>query len=521
MANHFSRREFLATSGVVMAGVFVPDWAGAYQATPADEAKRAEVAEAALAQAAKLGATYADIRVNRYRRESISTREQQVQNVSRSTSYGFGLRVLVNGAWGFAASNLVDPATAKTIAEQAVAIARANAMLATRKVTLAGADQVVTTWTSQFKKDPFEVPLETKIAFLLNLNKTALVPGVAFVTSQILFTDEQKYFANSEGSRITQRLIRTYPQFQTTATDRASGDFQTRPVVDRAKLIGYEYVEDYPWLADAEKAGHEVVEKLKSKPVSAGRYDIVVDPSQLFLAIHESTGHSTELDRALGYEANSAGTSFIKPGDAGKLRFGSSIVNMMGDRTQPNGLATTGYDDEGVKADRWPIVKDGIFVDWQTTRELAPLIGQSRSHGCLHCDSWSSVPFPRMPNVSLQPAEKDVSLDELFADIKRGLYVVGRGVSSIDQQRYNFQFGGGVIREIRDGKLGAMVKDAAYQSRTPDFWASCDGIGGQSLYQLWGTAADGKGEPGQTNQVSHGCPPARFRNITVLNTASV
>jgi TldD protein len=440
--------------------------------------------------------------------------------VSRSTSYGFGVRVLVNGAWGFAASNLVEPAAARTAAEQAVAIAKANAILATRKITLAHADRTVTTWTSAFKKDPFEVPLETKIAFLLKLNQTALVPGVSFVTSQILFADEQKYFASSEGSRITQRLIRTYPQFQTTATDRASGDFQTRPVVDRAKLMGYEYVEEYPWLADAEKAGHEVVEKLRAKPVFAGRYDIVVDPSQLFLAIHESVGHSTELDRALGYEANSAGTSFLKPTDAGTLRFGSNIVNIVGDRTQPGGLATTGYDDEGVKADRWHIVRDGIFVAWQTTRELAPQIGQTKSHGCLHCDSWASVPFPRMPNVSLQPAEKQVSLDDLFADIKRGLYVVGRGVSSIDQQRYNFQFGGGVIREIRDGKLGAMVKDAAYQSRTPDFWASCDGIGGPSLYQLWGTAADGKGEPGQTNHVSHGCPPARFRNITVLNTAS-
>ena len=520
MASDFSRRDFLATGGAVVAGVFVPDWAAAFQPDTSDNARRTEVTDAALAHAAKIGASYADIRINRYRRESITTREQQVQNVSRSTSYGFGVRVLVNGAWGFAASNLVEPAAARTAAEQAVAIAKANAILATRKITLAHADRTVTTWTSAFKKDPFEVPLETKIAFLLKLNQTALVPGVSFVTSQILFADEQKYFASSEGSRITQRLIRTYPQFQTTATDRASGDFQTRPVVDRAKLMGYEYVEEYPWLADAEKAGHEVVEKLRAKPVSAGRYDIVVDPSQLFLAIHESVGHSTELDRALGYEANSAGTSFLKPTDAGTLRFGSNIVNIVGDRTQPGGLATTGYDDEGVKADRWHIVRDGIFVAWQTTRELAPQIGQTKSHGCLHCDSWASVPFPRMPNVSLQPAEKQVSLDDLFADIKRGLYVVGRGVSSIDQQRYNFQFGGGVIREIRDGKLGAMVKDAAYQSRTPDFWASCDGIGGPSLYQLWGTAADGKGEPGQTNHVSHGCPPARFRNITVLNTAS-
>jgi len=292
-------------------------------------------------------------------------------------------------------------------------------------------------------------------------------------------------------------------------------------VVDRAQLAGYEYVEDYPWLADAEKAGHEVVEKLKAKPVAPGRYDIVVDPSQLFLAIHESVGHSTELDRSLGWEANMAGTSFLKAGDAGKLRFGASIVNLVGDRTQPGGLATTGFDDEGVKSERWHLVRDGVFVDWQTTRELAPLIGQPRSHGCLHADNWSSVPFPRMPNVSLQPAASEVSLDDLFSGIKRGLFVEGRGSSSIDQQRYNFQFGGAVIREITNGKLGAMVRDAAYQSRTPDFWASCDGLGGPATYKLWGTSADGKGEPGQTNAVSHGCPPARFRQVTVLNTAAV
>jgi TldD protein len=517
----FSRRQFLATGSALIAATYVPDWAEAFQPSATDDAIRAEVAEAALARAAQLGASYADIRINRYRRESIATREQQVQSVARSNSYGFGVRVLVNGAWGFAAANQVEPGAARAAADQAVAIARANAVLATRKVVLANADKVVTTWTSSFKRDPFEVPLETKIAFLLKLNQTALVPGVSFVSSQLLFADEQKYFASSEGSRISQRLVRTYPQFTTTAADRASGDFQTRGVVDRAKLLGYEYVDEYPWLADAEKAGHEVVEKLKSKPVSSGRYDLVVDPSQLFLAIHESVGHSTELDRALGYEANMAGTSFLKSTDAGKLRFGSNIVNLVGDRTQPGGLATTGFDDEGVKADRWHIVRDGMFVDWQTTRELAPLVGQSKSHGCLHSDSWASVPFPRMPNVSLQPAATEVTLDNLFADIKRGLFIEGRGVSSIDQQRYNFQFGGAVIREIRDGKLGAMVKDAANQSRTPDFWASCDGVGGPATYQLWGTSADGKGEPGQTNAVSHGCPPARFRNITVLNTAAV
>jgi TldD protein len=517
-----SRRHFLATGSALIAARAVPAWPEVFQSAPADESVRAEVAEVALARATALGASYADIRINRYRRESIATRERQVQNVSRSTSRGLGLRVLVNGAWGFAATNRVEPAAARAVAEQAVAIARANAALASRKVVLANADKEVTTWASAFKRDPFEVPLETKIAFLMKLNEAALaVPGVSFVSSQVLFVDEQKYFASSEGSRITQRLVRTYPQFSTTAANRAAGDFQTRAVVDRAQLVGYEYVEDYPWLRDAEKAGHEVVEKLKAKPVSAGKYDIVVDPSQLFLAIHESVGHSTELDRSLGWEANMAGTSFIKATDAGKLRFGAPIVNLVGDRTQPGGLATTGYDDEGVKADRWHIVRDGMFVDWQTTRELAPLIGQTRSHGCLHSDSWSSVPFPRMPNVSLQPAATEVSLDELFSGIKRGLFVEGRGVSSIDQQRYNFQFGGAVIREITNGKLGDMVKDAAYQSRTPDFWASCDGLGGPSTYKLWGTSADGKGEPGQTNAVSHGCPPARFRQITVLNTAAL
>jgi TldD protein len=517
-----SRRQFLASgSALLVAGACVPVWADTMQPA-AEEAARAEAADAALARAAALGASYADIRINRYRRESIATRERQVQNVSRSTSYGLGLRVLVNGAWGFAATHVVDPAAARAAAEQAVAIARANALLAARKVVLADADKVVATWTSAFKRDPFEVPLDTKIAFLMKLNETALaVSGVSFVSSQVLFVDEQKFFASSEGSRITQRLVRTYPQFSTTAADRASGDFQTRPVVDRAQLVGYEYLEDYPWLHDAEKAGHEVVEKLKSKPVAAGRYDIVVDPSQLFLAIHESVGHSTELDRALGWEANMAGTSFLKPDDAGKLRFGDAIVNLVADRTQPGGLATTGFDDEGVKSERWHLVRDGMFVDWQTTRELAPLVGQQRSHGCLHADHWSSVPFPRMPNVSLEPAPTEVTLDDLFSEIKRGLFIEGRGVSSIDQQRYNFQFGGAVIREIRDGKLGGMVKDAAYQSRTPDFWASCDGLGGPATYRLWGTSADGKGEPGQTNAVSHGCPPARFRQVTVLNTASL
>ena len=321
-----SRRQFIATGGALLAATYVPDWADAFQPGATDDARRAEAAEAALARAAALGASYADIRINRYRRESIATRERQVQNVSRSTSYGLGLRVLVNGAWGFAATNRVDPA----VGARGGGRSGRDRQAPTRCWRRGKSCSPTPTRSSPpgpipIKRDPFEVPLETKTAFLMKLNETAMaVPGVSFVNSQILFVDEQKYFASSEGSRITQRLVRTYPQFSTTAADRASGDFQTRAVVDRAQLIGYEYVEDYPWLQDAEKAGHEVVEKLKAKPVAPGRFDIVVDPSQLFLAIHESVGHSTELDRSLGWEANMAGTSFLKPTDAGKLRFGAN-----------------------------------------------------------------------------------------------------------------------------------------------------------------------------------------------------
>jgi predicted Zn-dependent protease len=342
-----SRRRFVAAGSALLASTSVPAWAEIFPQERSLDDRRAEAADAALARASALGASYADIRINRYRRESIATRERQVQNVSRSTSYGLGFRVLVNGAWGFAATNRVEPAAARAAADHAVAIARANARLAAGKVVLADAGKVVTTWTSAFKRDPFEVPLETKTAFLMKLNESALaVPGVTFVSSQILFVEEQKFFGSSDGSRITQRLVRTYPQFTVTATDRASGDFQTRPVVDRAQLVGYEYVDDYPWFADAEKAGHEAVEKLKATPVSPGRYDIVVDPSQLFLAIHESVGHSTELDRALGWEANMAGTSFLKAADAGtRSSEGSfSLTARSGDGTGSGYFARDHFD---------------------------------------------------------------------------------------------------------------------------------------------------------------------------------
>jgi TldD protein len=365
------------------------------------------------------------------------------------------------------------------------------------------------------------VPIERKIQFLLELNERALgVKGVSFVNSSMLWVNEQKFFGSTDGSRIEQYLIRGFPDFTVTAIDRARGDFQTRNALGGPQGLGYEYVEEHPWLSEIGKAAEEAVAKLSAKPVEPGKYDLVLHPSHLWLTIHESVGHPTELDRALWWEANYAGTSFLTPAHTGKLQYGSDLVNFVADRTQPAGLATVGYDDEGVPAQRWHLVKEGLFVDWQTTRDLAPLIGRKSSYGCLHADSWGSVPFPRMPNISLEPAPKNVTLDDLVSEVDRGILIFGNGSFSIDQQRYNFQFGGQTFWEIKNGKVTGMLRDVAYQSRTLDFWKACDGLGGANTYQLGGAFNDGKGEPGQANAVSHGCPVARFRQINVLNTDS-
>ena len=516
-----SRRHFLKTTGLVCGAASLPSWIVETQAAEAAAINKDKLADVALPLAKKLGATYADIRINRYRHESISTREERVQNVSRSQSFGFGVRVLVKGAWGFAASHLVTPESVRRITEQAVEIARANAMFQRRPVEMVSTPRVVAKWKSAFEKDPFDVATEDKVAFLLKLNETAMkAQGASFVTSSLSFSNEQKYYASTDGSRIEQYLIRSNPSLTVTAVNRSTGDFQTRSALPGPKNIGYEYMEKYPWLKEAEQAGEEAVAKLKAKSVEPGQYDLVIHPSNLWLTIHETVGHSTELDRALLWEANYAGTSFLTPDKTGKLQFGSTLCNFFADRTQPEGCATVGYDDEGVPGQRWHLVKDGLFVDWQTTRDLAPLIGQKKSYGCLHADSWGSVPFPRMPNVSLEPAPVNAGLDDLLVGVDNGILIYGNGSWSIDQQRYNFQFGGQTFWEIKKGKLGSMLRDVAYQSRTTDFWRSCDGLGGQVTYEINGSANDGKGEPGQSNAVSHGCPIARFRQVNVLNTGA-
>jgi len=516
----YSRREFVTTLGVGIGAMALPSWSMVQEEASVRGTDQAELADIAIATAKTLGASYADFRINRYRYEDIETREQQVRNVSLRQSFGFGVRTLVKGSWGFAASGAVTPQEVRRVTGRAVEIARAHSAYQRKPVTLVSAPKVVANWKSSFQHDPFEIPVEEKIRFLLGLNDLAMrAKGVSFVDSTMSLVNEQKYFASSEGSRIEQYIIRSYPYFNITAVDRDSGDFQTRGSLVGAQMMGYEFIEKYPWQAEAREASEEAVAKLKAKPVEPGQYDLVLDPSHLWLTIHESIGHSTELDRALGWEANLAGTSFITPDKTGKLRIGSKIVNFVADRTQPGGLATVGYDDEGVAAQRWHLVKDGVFVDWQTTRDLAPLIGRKNSYGCLHADSWRSVPMPRMPNVSLDHAPEKVSLDDLVSGVENGILIYGDGSYSIDQQRYNFQFGGQTFWEIKKGKITGMLRDVAYQSRTTDFWGSCDGLGGKETYAMHGSYYDGKGQPVQISSVSHGCPVGRFRRVNVLNTA--
>ena len=519
----FSRRDFIKTSAIAVGAAALPVWALDKEAANAfwAEVNKDALADAALATAKKFGASYADIRINRYRNQNVSTRERQVLNVSNAQNMGFGVRVLINGTWGFAASPLLTSDEVVRITTEAAAIAKANSLITRKKIELVPTPKVEATWKSAIERDPFDVPTDEKIAMLLKINEAALsVKGISFVNSQLGAVNEQKYLATSDGSKIDQYIIRTNPSFTAQAVDRSSGDFQAVNSLREAQQIGFEYMTKHDWAAEAKTAAEHAIMKLKAPSVQPGKYDLVLHPSHLFLTIHESVGHPTELDRALLWEANYAGTSFLTPEKTGKLQFGSKMVNIVADRTQPQGMATVGYDDEGVPGQSWHLIKDGLFVDWQTTRDTAKLIGKTKSYGCLHADSWSSVPFPRMPNVSLTPSKDNVSMDDLVSGVENGILIFGRGSYSIDQQRYNFQFGGQTFWEIKKGKVGGMLRDVAYQSRTTDFWGSLDGLGGQSTYEIPGSPNDGKGEPGQSNAVSHGCPPARFRNINVLNTAA-
>lgn len=483
------------------------------------DAELKELADAALATARAAGASYADIRVNRYRNQFIFTRDRRVQNIVNTEDYGFGVRVLVDGTWGFASSSNVRKDEIARVARQAVAIARANRRVNAEPVQLAPVAVYQDEWNTPVEKNPLEMPVQPKLDLLLQLHEVALkVPGASFVTAFMQFVNEQKFLASTDGSYIQQSLIRSYPYFNVTAVDRSTGKFYSRASLTAPMGTGYEYIERYPLLEEARIAAEEAVAMHKAKPAPTGQKTLILHPTNLWLTIHESVGHSTELDRALGYEANYAGTSFLTTDKLGKFRFGAPIVNVVADKTQAGAMATCGYDDDGVKTTRWHLIKDGMFVDYQTTREQAHLIGQKASHGCSYADHWSSIPFQRMPNVSLEPGAKPLTEQDVIGATDDGVYVKGDGSFSIDHQRYNFQFSGQTFWEVKGGKITTQLRDLAYQSTTPEFWNACDLIGGSGSYVLGGAFGDGKGQPAQSNSVSHGCPIARFQKVNILNT---
>ena len=536
-----TRRDFvkqggIAAAGIAATGLFNPAEAmtglihrpGAAE-MPADDTVR-ELLMAAITTAKGLGASYSDVRIGRYRNSIVFTREQQIVQTADTDSIGAGIRALVDGTWGFGATKVLTKDGVAAAAREAVAIAKANRIARDQPVQLAPTQAYPNaTWKSDFKIDPFTIPIEQRADLLLRANAEAMkVKGVRFVNSGIFFVKEDRNFASTEGSVITQTIVRTSVPFQITAVSADFSDFQVRANTVTPAGRGWEYVLEQDLVGNAPKWAEEAVQKIGAKSVEVGRYDLVLHPSHLWLTIHESVAHPTELDRAMGYEANYAGTSFVSPPRdvLGKLKYGPEFMNIQGDRSQPGACATIGYDDEGVKPEDFLIIKNGIVNDYQTTREQANWLKwwydakgrPTRSHGCSNADNWSSVQFQRMPNVSLLPGEKDISWDDIISATDRGIAIIGDGSFSIDQQRYNAQFGGQVFHEIKNGKIVGPLKDVAYQMRTPDFWNSMDMIGGKKSYQFGSAFNDGKGQPGQSNAVSHGCVPSRFRNINVINT---
>jgi TldD protein len=461
------------------------------------------LADAALSRARDLGAEHVDFRLERIRRQTLR----------------LSVRVVKDGTWGFAAGIDLTPDAARRVAEQAIEVAKVAAAINRERIELAPEPAYgERLWISSYEVDPFTVPIGDKVALLSDWSRRLLADDrVAHSDASLLQVKENKFYADAAGTVTTQQRVRVAPVVN--AVGVHEGGFDTMRSLAPPAGRGYEYLTGTAWDWDAELARipEYLAEKLAAPSVEAGVYDVVVDPSNLWLTIHESIGHATELDRALGYEAAYAGTSFATPDKLDTLQYGSKVMNIVGDRTAEHGLSTVGYDDEGVETQSWDIVRDGRFVGYQTDRRIAHLTGRERSNGCAFADSPSSMPLQRMANVSLQPAPDGPSTEELIAGVDRGIYIVGDKSWSIDMQRYNFQFTGQRFYKIENGRLAGQLRDAAYQAVTTDFWNSLEAVGGPQTYVLGGAFNCGKGQPGQVAPVSHGAPSALFRGVNILN----
>jgi TldD protein len=481
------------------------------------------VRTAVLERARALGCEHAEARIERIRSQVVSLRDGRLETSADNVELGLGLRVVHDGSFGFAATVEIDVDAAAALADQAVATARATAPAVSERVELAdeplhGSSQ----WSAAYDLDPSGVPMADKVALLEDWSGRLLrAAGVDHVTASVVAVVEDKHYADLSGTVTTQRRVRVHPEVEATTVDAEAGGFETMRSVAPPVGRGWEYLlgQGFDWDGELARIPDHLAEKLRAPSVTPGVYDLVIDPTNLWLTIHESIGHATELDRAMGYEAAYAGTSFATFDKLGTLVYGSGVMNVTGDRTIEHGLATVAYDDEGVEAQSFELIRDGVLVGYQLDRRIARLMGLGRSNGCAFADSPGHTPIQRMANVSLRPAPgSGPSTEELISSVQDGFYVVGDKSWSIDMQRYNFQFTGQRFFKIAKGKLVGQVKDLAYQSRTTEFWGAMQAVGGESTYRLGGAFNCGKGQPSQVAPVSHGCPSALFRGINVLNT---
>jgi TldD protein len=465
--------------------------------------------QAALDQLRRAGADYADARFLDREIESITVRNEQVAALSRNRDRGFGIRVLYQGSWGFAASSLLSEAEAEAVAERALEIAKAS--------RLDDSPPYVDTYRTEFEIDPFAVPLDKKLELLFAALKILRQDKrVQMAEGTMNFYRTEKLFLSTEGAEITQNILESGAGIVATAIQDGEAQRRSYPNSFDGDFAarGYEFVESLKLVENAERTREEALALLSADECPAGKRDLIIESSQLALQVHESCGHPVELDRALGTEISYAGGSFLTLDKLGKLQYGSKIVNIYADATIPGSIGSFGYDDEGVKAQRTPIIKEGLFVGYLTSRETAPLLGQ-RSSGAMRAESWNHIPLIRMVNINLEPGEDDITLDDLINDTEDGILVATNKSWSIDDLRLNFQFGCEIAWEIKHGKRGRILKNPVYTGITPEFWNSCDAICGKEEWRIWGLPNCGKGEPPQSMHVAHGAAPARFRKVEV------
>jgi TldD protein len=472
-------------------------------------------ARQAVEAARRAGAEYADARAVHESTESLTVRNQEMEGIDRSDSRGLGIRVLVDGRWGFAATARMDDGELDRTAALAVQIAKAAARLPGERVELTPVEPATGTWHSPMREDPFNVSLEEKVSLLMEATRRMQkVPGVSFGEAGIDLYRSQVWFASSDGAATDQTVVQSGAGIEAEAVGEGEVQRRSFPNSFRGHIAaaGWEHVAKLGLVEEAERTATEAVELLTAPECPSEVTTLVLDSGQMELQIHESIGHAIELDRVLGMEESYAGSSFVRPEDRGRLRYASPLVSITADATLSGGLGSFAWDDEGVPAQRMPILVDGVFQDFLSSRETASRIGV-RSSGAMRADGWQNLPLIRMTNISIEPREG--SLADIIGDTKDGLFMATNQSWSIDDHRVNFQFGCEIAWRIKDGKLTQLYRNPNYTGITTEFWGSCDAVGGREEWTLWGTPNCGKGQPGQVARVGHGASPGRFRDVQV------